>query len=537
MTFHVMGRLDDLPLPAGWVRRRYRVASEMVGVLQAEAPAETLNVPLCSSGWQEIHVGLFRPRGGQAALQVKLASERHWRSVQPMILCNDPGGALQDAVLGVLNLSTEEKLLIRPMSGRPACLAYVRCVPSAPPPPRVHHRNVGAIIDGADAMHQYCIEGPDDLAAVVHSFADSDFDRLCWGTAAGTFRALYFSEVTEYLGQGQTRFGRAFDEDGARVMANFARRGQDPLKVLIAASHAEGLQLWADHRICHAFPPGQFDDAIATRFYLDNQHMRVRDMDGTPNHQAALSLAYPEFRDWTVRFLTEQAKIGVDGIHIDFTRKDPIIGWEPAVYDSFKAKYGKDPKTWKGSRDGWLSDWLEHQSGFVTQLLRDLRRSLDLAGRRIPVSVQIPEDFRINALDVGAWAREGLVDIATVSDRLWCRDFALDPLRTLVTGTKCEAWGCIHQRHPACFPTTPGPGLGEAWVDPWRVARLAADYYNQGADGIYLWEAGTAPAVLQRWNVIRNLGDRETLAKMFGHPIGPYDGRNAIEQFPLEPSS
>lgn len=536
--------LAALSLPAGWERKTYTHKQSSVCILQAQEPADILSIPLKASGWQEIRLGIFRPHGADGGMQVKLSTEPCWRTVFPMIFFNHPGGALQDVVLGVFNLSTESCLLVRPLLSMHACIAYARCRPAQPTTTRTHRKNVGAIIDGFMIMHQYGIEGPDDLEAVVHSFADSDIDRLCWGTAAGTFRALYFSEVTEYLGQGQTQFSRPVNEIAARTMANFAACGKDPLRVIIDRAHKDGLQLWADHRICHAFPPGAYADYFANPFMLENQDKRVLEFDGTPHFQACISIAYPEFRDWTVRFLTEQAKMGVDGIHIDFTRKYPLVGWEPAVYDSFKKKYGKDPKTWKGSNKDWLGDWYDHLASFVTQLMRDLRQSIraveaDL-GRCIPISVQIPHSGRVpenewrhSGLDFSSWAKEDLVDVVTPSDVLWYREISLDHYAALLDGTKCELWGCIHQRSPDCYPPKPGPGLHEAWVDPWRISRGASDYYNQGASGVYLWEAGTLPTVLQRWEVLKNLGDREALRKEFGRPLGPYDGRHHLEQIPL----
>lgn len=538
--------MASLPLPTGWERKAFLCEGKPIHILTASDPAETLSVPLDASGWQEVRVGLVRPAGLAAGMRLRVSTEQHWRTVRPTVLFNDPREMLQEAVLGVFNLSPQSSLLVRPAPGLYAMIAFARCMPVPPPTPRAHRRNVGAVIDGYMAIQSLGAEAPHALADYVHAFADSDFDRLCWGTAAGTFRALYFSKVTEYFGQRQPRLLQTADK-AAQAMDAFAKAGTDPLEQMLAAAHAEGFQLWANHRICHTFPPGEHDDKLANRFFLDNQHMRVLDMDGTPNYQACLSLAYPEFRDWTVRFLVEQAGMGVDGIHIDFTRKHPIVGWEPAVYDSFRVKYGKDPRNWKGPSGGWVRDWLTHQSAFVTDLFRELRRALrpieKRSGRRIPISVQVPQGWHIGysilqcqfeALDVATWAREGLVDIAAPSDDLWYREISLDHLQVLLAGTQCEVWGCIHQRSPACYPlNTADPHLTEAWVDPWRVARAASDDYNQGAHGIYVWEAGFLPDDPYRWEVLKDLGDHARLAREFGRPIGPFDGRNGVRRMVL----
>ena len=337
----------------------------------------------------------------------------------------------------------------------------------------------------------------------------------------------------------------------ADVMGMFRRVGVDPLKCVVAFAHEIGLQLWANDRICHCFDPAEAQQHVhlSSDFLVRNQHMRVLNMDGSKHYQAMLSLAYPEFRDLKVRFLAEQARYGVDGIYIDFTRKSPVVGWEPPVLESFKARYGKDPHALPESE--WLMDWLAHQAGFVTQFMRELRTALNAveaeSGRRLPVATQVPAGWLFhraipecywNGLDIVAWAEEGLVDIVAPSTDLWHRPISLDHLPPMLDGTDCELWGCIHQRAPECYPSQHDAEDDnlylEAHVDPLIVLRTAADLYNQGAAGIFLWESGELPSVLPRWECLKDLGDRDGLADMFGPRIGAMDGRGRIEQLLLE---
>jgi len=538
------------PLPAGWQRRTLQHHSREIHVLSAKHPADTLSLPLNAKGKVEIHLGVFRPKGVVASMQVRLSSERYWRRVEPMIFIDDPGGGLQDAVLGIREVKSGDRFLVRVQPDCCAALAYVHCADASVPAPPLPRKNVGAVIDAHFAWTKYRIDDPDDVLAIIAPFADSGFDRICWGTGAGSWRATYFSDVLPPLGEGLTEFPTRNGKVTADVMAMFQRRGIDPLKLVIDFAHEIGLELWANDRICHGFDPAETRHIhLFSDFLFKNQHMRVMTMEGEKHHQAMLSLAYPEFRELKIQFLREQARYDIDGIYIDFTRKSPVVGWEPPVLDSFKATYGKDPYALPASE--WIHEWMAHQCSFVTRFMRELRAALDNVesetGRRLPIAAQVPAGWRFyrnvpecyaNGLDIATWAQEGLVDIVAPSDDLWHRPIYLDHLPRLFDGTNTALWGCLHQRAEECYPSGHDADDGnvylEAHVDPMLVLRSAADLYHQGAEGLFLWEAGDLPTVLPRWELFNSLGDREGLAAMFGPPIAGRDGRQRFEQWVLE---
>ncbi|MCA1808215.1 MAG: hypothetical protein LC725_01955 [Lentisphaerae bacterium] len=70
-------------------------------------------------------------------------------------------------------------------------------------------------------------------------------------------------------------------------------------------------------------------------------------------------------------------------------------------------------------------------------------------------------------------------------------------------------------------------------LDVRRVMQSAADCYAQGADGVFLWEAGETPQCPERWRHLRRLGDRERLLRQYAAAIGPLDGRHRVRQWPL----
>ena len=288
------------------------------------------------------------------------------------------------------------------------------------------------------------------------------------------------------------------------------------------------------------------DDYPGGRFLLKHKDKRVLQSDFTPHYQCTMSFAYPEIRDMKVRTLVEQAKYDVDGLYLDFARKPPLVGWEPAMLDSFKKKYKVDPK--KAPRDEWFEPWIAHWCSFVTEFMRDLREALDHVererGRRIPVMAQVNGNWRftggfpssrMDGLDPVVWAKEGLIDYLAPCEpsALWHQGQSFDRWGPLLKGTKCKLWGAMGPMFREGYRSSKQReqyGDQRADLDPWRLMRHAADMYNQGAEGIYIWEAHDTPSVPQRWEVLKRIGDRKFLNETFSALIGPYDGSHTFRQ-------
>lgn len=542
--------LASIPLPKGWRKANHSSAGQEVVVLQAEPDADVLVVPLNAAGRREIHLGLVaRPKFRNAAMQVKVSTDPFWRRVRPMRFIDDSALAIQDGCLGVFDLRSDSQLLVRAEPVDVAALAYVATVEPDCAAPQRHKRNVGAVFDTNMSISRYRIGKPEDLRAVLAPYIDSDFSHIFWGTGVGSYSPLYFSEALGWHGQEQKEFMADHRERTAGVMRMLAERGVDPLRFAIEFCHAHGLQLWANDRVSKNHEHDFRDDFPGGRFLLQHQEKRVQDIDGSLHDQVTMSFAYPEIREMKVRTLVEQARYDVDGLYIDFCRKAPLVGWEPVVLDSFRRKHGLDPR--QKPRGEWFIHWIEHQCGFITQFMRDLRKALGQVekerGRQIPVAAQVNGGWRFTdgipsckteGLDVETWAREGLVDILAPAEwtALMHAHQSLDRFGPLVEGTACKLWGALgpqfREGHRSKEERTQyGPECAD--LDPWRLMRHAADMYNQGADGVYIWEAQDMPSVPQRWEVLKNIGDRQELNRIFSPLIGPFDGRRSFPQVPL----
>ena len=91
--------------------------------------------------------------------------------------------------------------------------------------------------------------------------------------------------------------------------------------------------------------------------------------------------------------------------------------------------------------------------------------------------------------------------------------------------TRCLPWA-------AALPDDEGADANDELVpfgelDAWRVLREAHDLYRQGADAVDVWEMGSAPVRLARWDVLRRIGDRPWLEQQFGSRVGGLLGEPA----------
>jgi len=120
----------------------------------------------------------------------------------------------------------------------------------------------------------------------------------------------------------------------------------------------------------------------------------------------------------------ELVERGIEVLFIDFYREG---GWSPAyeytepVVKSFREKYGVEPPTdWRDPR------WTKHVSGYVTDLLRQIRKRLNASGRKIELSAGVPWIAPLKGSDplaIGAdwrtWVQEGLVDTLVINFVGW----------------------------------------------------------------------------------------------------------------------
>ena len=278
---------------------------------------------------------------------------------------------------------------------------------------------------------------------VFTGLTESHVDALLWCDGAGGNTASYDSQVLELTGQ---RAGKA---DPALLRA--IEQGHDPPRVIVEEAHRRGLDAFYSFRIndCHdAFMPEELP-----AFKIEHPEWQIGE-DAQYGPKTSLNFAYPEVRDLKLRTVTEIfEKYDFDGIELDLLRGTPF----------FRPFY--EP------RHHYL----------LTDLLRMLRRHLDdraeQRGRRIEVAIRVDENplaCRLNGFDLETWLAEDLLDMLILSSGTI--DIEVEAFRDLVDGTHVQLCPCLYG-WPSCYSPIP-----EA------LARgLAANYWHQGADGIYLF--------------------------------------------------
>lgn len=270
----------------------------------------------------------------------------------------------------------------------------------------------------------------------------------------------------------------------------------DPLAEAVKFGHEHGLKVAVGLRMMGPGYP-MIDAPIArARFYWQHMEWAKRTRDGQPCTN--LSIAFPQVRQHWLALLREALTRGADGVHLHLQRSQPFVMFEEPVVKDFQAKHGIDPRTLEND-DRRL---IEHQAGYLTQFLREVRAVADeKRGRTVGVTFYgEPHKYDKRAefdplyynCDVDRWIDEKLVDFLVPSPAV--------PLDMLSKWKKR------------------GAGKVQFWVDMQprtqdgvKFVQQARRYYEAGADGLAFWDGERRPPHASEWAVERRLGHKDDL--------------------------
>ena len=204
----------------------------------------------------------------------------------------------------------------------------------------------------------------------------------------------------------------------------------DSLAAAITYGHAIGLQI-------HAWVTINEDDhgwGWASAFSRAHPEFRWVRRDGRPYH-SQLSFGFPEVRDYKLAILRELLDgYAIDGLFLDWIRtgdirdnpqNDPAgladYGYEAPNLAAFKARFDKSVHDLPADDERWTQLRAEPQ----TRFMRDARAICRARRPGLPLAVMVGHPWHYRGaidriagnlhgllLDVGAWAREGLIDAA-----------------------------------------------------------------------------------------------------------------------------
>ncbi|MEZ5276933.1 MAG: hypothetical protein R3F07_11185 [Opitutaceae bacterium] len=267
--------------------------------------------------------------------------------------------------------------------------------------------------------------------------------------------------VTTYLfcpGAGTYYYPTAIGAvDTRRIkLLEYHRKGIDPMGLALEALRAAGKEVFLTFRMNDVHNPTDTDNwntPIIRRKYPE----MIVDPEGAKDPKAdwmcwCLDYSRPEIRDYIISIFEEMAdRYPIDGFQLDWLR--------------FPRHLPGNPETvWS----------LRHH---LTSVVRDAHRIFSARGARVAVRVPTSlEGCRHLGLDIGEWAREGLIDMITACPFL-TTDFTM-PIDALREAMK-----------PAAVPVYAGFDFAHGWQihSPESLRAASSSLYACGADGIYLF--------------------------------------------------
>ena len=241
-------------------------------------------------------------------------------------------------------------------------------------------------------------------------------------------------------------------------------------------------------------------------------------------------------REFYLRLLREWVEdYEADGINLLFSRSYPFVYYEEPVCVAFADLHGED------MRQVLVTDVRVQpaRADFVTRFLREIRVMLDdvgeAQGRHIPCAYLVPlgnspsnlppviaesglATCLFNALDVKSWISEGLVDYLILHLHVFKqhdgREFQ-GRIREFTELSRATSTRVMVDIYPRRMP-------------PRQYRKVAASYYEAGADGLAFWDSYGRYYRASEWAFVKRLGHRKDLARW------ERKGRDYYRVFPLE---
>ncbi len=172
------------------------------------------------------------------------------------------------------------------------------------------------------------------------------------------------------------------------------------------------------------------------------------------SYKTALNFAVPEVRDLKFRVIEELfTKYDFDGLEIDWLRSAPYF---------LPGTEGKNARL--------LTE-------FLTRVRKHLNKRAMERGRPIPLAVRVNESLnacRLDGFDVPTWIENDLVDLIVLGSGVI--DIEVEEFRKIAAPRGVPVYPCLYG-----WPSRYSP------IPPELASGMTLTYWNQGADGIYLF--------------------------------------------------
>lgn len=298
--------------------------------------------------------------------------------------------------------------------------------------------------------HAVCKDAGGDLKQWIENLfgplEKSHVEALFWCDGAGGNTANYKSDVLELSGKrsGNVRpwIQKLLDE------------GHDPPKIVVQEAKKRGIDVFYSFRINDIHDSFTPDEMATFKVKHPEWMIGERKYGDVIGFKSSLNFAIPEVRELKFRVIEELfQKYDFDGLEIDFLRSAPYF------------LPGEEAK----------------HAHLLTRLLRRVRKHLDergkQRGRPIRLAARVDGSLtscRMNGFEVSKWIDEGLVDYLSLGTG--AIDFEVEEFKKLAAPKGVLVYPCLYG-----WPSKYSPIPAEL------AAGLALNYWQQGADGIYLF--------------------------------------------------
>jgi len=337
---------------------------------------------------------------------------------------------------------------------------------------------------------------PQDLFTQIDRFQGTDVKRLDVQTvSAGTVQ--YPGGAVDFFGDG-VKFSREFEANAAANYRKLEAAEMSLFPELLQRGRQIGLPVWGSVRVSAYYGDHPFGTVFNGGFWRAHPEFQIRKKNGDSiGGRGQLSFAFEEVREQQINQLVDLAKLGCEGVTVDFLMP-PVLGYDEPLIKAFQEKYGEDPRQLSDHDARWVDLRCEVIGGFM----RDLRIRLDEVekkqGRELGVTVRLPAvGFRELGFDPKAWIDERLVDMLVPGFPDSEKWYDASPWVKMAAGSGVQIYGNIE----FFIHETAGSELTDAEVnagvqpgmqtyysreDYWR---RAAELYRAGVDGLYLYNA------------------------------------------------
>jgi hypothetical protein len=389
-------------------------------------------------------------------------------------------------------------------------------------------------------------QSDEEWFCIVENYRDSDVASL-------SMENVIFFDGDPTTGDpdnlGYFRIGDRNVQKGLKKNLTF-----DLLNKLICYGHEMDLEMFLSMRMGAWGIEYPYDKMyFANRFASTHSNLRCVDRLGQPVE--AMSYAYPEVQDYVISNFVKMAETDCDGVEMIFTRGIPYVLYEQPFIDLFKARYDNlDPRQLPIADKRVHSLFCEIMTSFVARLREEIDKVRILNGKkpikliaRVHASI---ENGRLIGVDVAEWARQKLIDVIVtypmffaeeMDEDVWANEehtlIDLDKYRNYVqTAPKApivrkgnfeyEEITDLIAKHSNGDPVTEleritsfkSLGLPVYFeILPRQMSteeykRRALSLYEQGAEGISLWDTYNRVPNRQQWTMVRRLGHKDELA-------------------------